>query len=96
MIRADRDLLARLGRLNQQLATFHVSMGEVVMRLLSTAQDGELDPGDLRMLGRVLVKLGGETTSLSVAMATRAIDIDQATGSADRGDHAGGYSACSL
>lgn len=98
MIQADRDLLARLTRLNTRIAEFHVGMGEVVLRLLTTwQQDGELDAGDLRAVSRGLVLLGGEATGVGVAMAMRAIEIDQTAQTDDTSpaERPGGDDACS-
>lgn len=81
MIKADRELLARLFRLNTRLGEFHTQMGDVVLRLLTTWQnDGELVPDDLRTVGRTLVALGGEATGVGVAMGMRAIDVIEAAG----------------
>jgi hypothetical protein len=53
MIRADRELLARLVTVNQ-------SLGEVVLRMLAHQDGGELDAADLQTVGRQLTALGSE------------------------------------
>lgn len=62
MTRRDRELLARLSVVNQNL-------GAAVQRILDHQQDGELHPEDLRRVGEQLTRLGAE-------MVSRANELD--------------------
>lgn len=62
MTRRDRELLARLSVVNQNL-------GAVVQRILNHQKDGELHPEDLRRVGEQLTRLGAE-------MVSRANELD--------------------
>lgn len=53
MIRADRELLARLSAANQAIAP-------VVLHLLGNLDEGELNPDDLERLGHQLRELGDD------------------------------------
>jgi hypothetical protein len=62
VIEKDRALLNRL-------ATLNIAMGEVVLRMVSRQDGGELDVVDLRMVGSELSQLGQD-------MLTRAAELD--------------------
>lgn len=63
MIRRDRELLARLSVVNQNL-------GAAVQRMLDRQEDGELHPDDLRRIGEQLGQLGAD-------MVSRARELDK-------------------
>lgn len=63
MINADRQLLSRLSAINQ-------SMGEIVLRMIGRQDGGQLNPADLRAVGRQLALLGAD-------MVRRADDLDR-------------------
>ncbi|WP_341869001.1 hypothetical protein [Saccharomonospora piscinae] len=62
MIARDRELLARLARVNRDL-------GQVALRLMAAQDGGELPAGGLREVGEALSVLGGD-------MLARANELD--------------------
>lgn len=80
MIRKDRELIARLTAVSQNLDTVNQHVSELLRQAVEHHDAGGLSVRDLRTVGYRLVSLAGDLTTLGVEAAHWADDLAEATG----------------
>jgi hypothetical protein len=79
MISKDRELVARLTAVSRDLETVNQHVGELLRHAVEHYDAGGLDVRGLRDVGRRLVSLAGDLTTLGVDAARWADNFEDAT-----------------
>jgi hypothetical protein len=69
--------LVRLGAINRELWSVGQELGDLLIALAEQERDGYLTVEPLRVVGRELIALAGDVTTLGVDMARWADDLDR-------------------
>jgi hypothetical protein len=82
VIRKDRELVARLTTISQNLETINQHVSELLRCTGEHHSAGGVSARDLRSVGYRLVSLAGDLTTLGVDVAHWADELDEAIGTA--------------